>query len=76
MSQQPAVDQKTPFTLNWYAPQGVVTGVENVNAAAAEVLDVEYINAAGITAKQPWQGLNIVVTRYTDGRTTTAKVIK
>lgn len=72
----PAVDQKTPFTLNWYAPQGVVTGVENVNAAAAEVLDVEYINAAGITAKQPWQGLNIVVTRYTDGRTTTAKVIK
>ena len=37
---------------------------------------VEYHNLAGMSSDRPWQGLNIVVTRYSDGTTETSKVLK
>ena len=53
----------------------IITGVMNV-AGAREVAAVEYVNLAGQRSSRPWQGVNIVITRYTDGTATTAKVCK
>jgi hypothetical protein len=67
-----ATDAKSDFTLLWYSNQQVITGVDNVNAAGS-IDSVEYINAQGMRSSQPWSGLNIVVTRYSNGTATTAK---
>ncbi|MBR6284439.1 MAG: hypothetical protein IKR25_09125 [Muribaculaceae bacterium] len=40
------------------------------------VASVTYVNAAGQTSSQAFQGVNIVVTRYADGTISTAKVVK
>ncbi len=45
-------------------------------ATQAQVAGVEYVNIAGMRSSKPWNGINIVVTRYTDGTTTTTKVVK
>jgi hypothetical protein len=52
-----------------------LTAVEEVNADKT-VASVAYYNLAGQQSQQPMDGMNIVVTTYTDGSTTTAKVIK
>ena len=55
--------------------KGTVTGVTGVNAAKA-VKSVSYYNLAGQTSAQPFEGVNIVRTTYTDGTTSVAKVMK
>ena len=45
-------------------------------ATQAQVAGIEYVNVAGMRSSKPWNGINIVVTRYTDGTTTTTKVVK
>jgi hypothetical protein len=40
------------------------------------VAGVRYINVAGMESNEPFDGMNIVVTTYTDGTTTTAKVLR
>ena len=40
------------------------------------VSSVTYVNSLGMTSNQPFEGMNIIVTRYTDGSTVTTKVIK
>lgn len=52
-----------------------VTGVNGVNAGKT-VASVKYYNVAGQAADKAFQGVNIVVTTYTDGTTQTVKVIK
>lgn len=52
----------------------IATGVNDLNAKA--VSSVRYINVAGMESTTPFQGVNLVVTTYTDGTTSTAKVIK
>ncbi len=42
----------------------------------AEVVGVTYVNAQGMKSDKPFDGLNIIVTRYSDGTTSTTKVIK
>jgi hypothetical protein len=37
---------------------------------------VKYVNIAGIESAVPFDGLNLVVTTYTDGTKAAAKVIK
>ncbi len=51
------------------------TAVEEVNANKT-VANVAYYNLSGQQSAQPVSGVNIVVTTYSDGSTTTAKVIK
>ena len=51
------------------------SAVEEVNAGKT-VASVNYYNLAGQMSAQPVDGVNIVVTTYTDGTRTTAKVIK
>ena len=51
------------------------TAVDEVNVKKA-IASVAYYNLAGQQSAQPIDGVNIVVTTYTDGTRTTAKVIK
>lgn len=57
------LDNKIPVGIN---------GVE----VKRDVVSVKYYNLAGIESDQPFDGVNIVVTRYTDGSTSTTKVMK
>lgn len=51
------------------------TGVNSVNANKA-IAGVQYINAAGQVSNVPFEGLNIVVTKYQDGTQNVVKVVK
>lgn len=51
------------------------TAVKNVTTAKA-VKSVRYYNVAGMESAEPFNGVNIVVTNYTDGTKSTTKVIK
>ena len=51
------------------------SGIDQITSPK-EVAAVRYINIAGQESETPFEGLNIVVTTYTDGTSTTAKVIK
>lgn len=53
----------------------ITTAVDELQSGKA-VDGVRYVNVAGQVAATPWQGVNIVVTRYTDGSTRTTKVVK
>ena len=51
------------------------TGVNDVNAGK-QVAGVKYVNLAGVVSDKPFEGVNIVVTRYTDGTQSTMKILK
>ena len=51
------------------------TAVENIGADK-QVAGVQYVNLSGMTSDKPFDGMNVVVTTFTDGTTSTAKVIK
>ncbi len=53
----------------------VVTGVSTVDQAKT-VRSVVYYNLQGMASPTPHAGLNVVVTRYTDGSTQVAKVMR
>ena len=59
-----------------WVENGVITGVDGITTASATVTAVEYYNLSGRRGVRPWQGVNLVVTRYSDGTTTTAKVVR
>jgi hypothetical protein len=70
-------DNLFPFEVSWKAtisddPIQVVTGVESVRSNS-EVMGVTYYNVTGLSSDRPFEGVNIVVTRYSDGSTSTAK---
>ena len=69
------------YALNLVSYQGegnlVITAVEDVtDVVSREVADVKYVNMAGMVSNRPFDGVNIVVTRYTDGSTSTMKILK
>ncbi|MBQ6647791.1 MAG: choice-of-anchor D domain-containing protein [Muribaculaceae bacterium] len=41
-----------------------------------DVKSVKYVNVAGMVSDRPFQGVNIVVTEFTDGSSTTTKVVR
>ena len=53
----------------------VATGVNDVNSAK-EVKGVSYFNMMGVESAQPFDGVNIIVTTYTDGTQSAAKVLR
>lgn len=72
-------DGNTAYTAYplWISQQGhkdgnIITGVTTITAATQPVA-VEYYNLMGHRSKQPFPGINIVVTRYPDGTTITTK---
>lgn len=53
----------------------VSTGENDVNSAK-EVKGVSYFNMMGVESAQPFDGVNIMVTTYTDGTSSAAKVLR
>ena len=53
----------------------VVTAVKDINTNKA-VAGVKYYNLAGVESNVPFDGVNVVVTTYTDGTKAASKVIK
>ena len=72
---QTASDVIRTQPLDLQAGSGLPTAINGV-INNAQVIGVEYVNIAGMRSSKPWQGVNIVVTRYSDGTTTTTKVVK
>ena len=54
----------------------VPTAINTIFDTNREVVGVKYYNVAGIESSTPFDGVNIVVTRYSDGSTTTTKILK
>lgn len=52
-----------------------VTAIDAINGGKA-VASVRYISVAGVKSDKAFDGVNIVVTTYTDGTQTVAKVVK
>ncbi len=61
-------DEITPAT-------SIPTAISTI-AGSAQVESVRYINVAGMESDKPFAGMNIVVTRYSNGTTTITKMIK
>lgn len=53
----------------------IITAVNDVNTTKT-VKQVRYYNLAGVESSEPFDGVNVVVTTYTDGTRTAAKVLK
>ncbi len=62
------------YPLNLDADK-VATGVNDVNSTK-EVKGVSYFNMMGVESAQPFDGVNIMVTTYTDGTSSAAKVLR
>ena len=52
----------------------ISTAVNDITAKT--VAGVKYVNLAGAESNKPFDGVNIMVTTYTDGTKSAAKVIK
>lgn len=68
----PSIIEAWPIDLT---ENSYITAITTVDTEA-QVVGVEYVNLAGMRSGKPWQGVNIVVTRYSDGTRTTTKVVK
>ena len=65
----------TPAATKYAFTIPASTGVAD-NVAGKVVAGVKYYNVAGVEASKPFSGVNVVVTNYTDGTKTVAKVVK
>ena len=54
---------------------GNVTAVKDLTGEKV-VVSVRYYNIMGMESEKPFDGVNIIVTRYSDGTTSTIKVLK
>ena len=67
-----------PLDLTSEGAQNPPTGIREIlDVTGSKVVEsVRYFNVMGMESKEPFEGINIVVTRYTDGSFSTAKVLK
>ena len=61
------------YSISVVFSRDVVTGVESVTSE--EIESIVFYNTLGVASSEPHHGLNIIVTRYRDGRTTTERRI-
>ncbi len=59
-----------------HAQSGSIVTAVNELSIDRQVVDVKYVNVQGMQSDRPFDGLNIVVTRYSDGSTTATKVVR
>ena len=66
-----------PLTIDRITQEqnGVITGVQQLSGDR-QVMHVDYYNVSGMRSEGPWQGVNIVVTRYSDGTTSAVKMLR
>ena len=62
-----------PTDLNPQEP--IITAINGV-VVNGNVKSVKYVNVAGMVSDVPFQGVNIVVTEYSDGSRSTSKMLK
>lgn len=67
--------KKNDIEVEIFLNKGTATAVADV-AASKQVAGVDYYNMQGQRSTSAHEGVNVVVTRYTDGTKTTAKVVK
>ena len=72
---QTASDVIRTQPLDLKASSPLPTAINGV-ISNAQPVSVEYVNIAGMRSSTPWQGLNIMVVRYSDGTTAATKFIK
>ncbi len=63
------------FSHTWQLKLDVTSGIDD-NLAQKPIVSRTYYNVAGQQSQVPFPGINIVVTRYSDGTTTSRKVVK
>ena len=63
------------YPLDLPSGDGGYTGVKNV-AVDRAVVSVRYYNIMGLESKKPFEGINIVVTTYSDGTRLTKKILR
>ena len=51
------------------------TAITSLAADGDEIESVTYVNMSGVQSKEPWDGVNIVVTRYRSGAVKSSKVL-
>ena len=56
--------------------EGVTTGLNTISSVAGAPVGVTYYNLTGVGSTRPHAGMNIVVTRYSDGTTRVAKELR
>lgn len=73
--EQQSSNNITVWPIDLQATSNVITTVNDVNANKT-VSNVKYYNITGMESDKPFSGVNIVVTRYTDGSFSTSKVLR
>lgn len=63
------------ITISDELTNDIPTSINGVDAYR-QVVSEKYYNPAGVESDTPFKGMNIVVTRYSDGSTSTVKVLK
>jgi hypothetical protein len=63
------------FCMDKFQVKRISTSLNSVDADKS-VAGVRYVNLAGMTSDKPFDGVNVVVTTYSDGTISTAKVVK
>lgn len=61
-------------TTQWVLEPAETTGINKVDTKS--VSKVTYVNLMGVESETPFDGVNIVVTRYNDGSMNTGKVVR
>ena len=61
--------------FNEHLPVGMTASINDIDADNKKVVKVEYLNLAGMHNSQPWDGVNLKVTTYDDGSTSTSKIV-
>ena len=78
----PDYDNTFPIEFEWEIslsdePDNIITDIDKLNIDPdKEVAKISYVNLLGVESDRPFEGVNIVVTRYTDGTVTTTKILK
>lgn len=74
-------DDDAPEVPSYYAVENnddpdITTSLTSVYVVGKMVQSVTYVNAQGLKSDKPFDGINIVITRYTDGSVSTAKIVR
>ena len=65
------------YPLDLYDPNKNYTAVREIRPQdSIEIVDIGYYNVMGQESKTPFDGINIIVTRYADGSSSVLKALR
>ena len=71
----PLSTSREAYAISYAATGGITTSIQVVNRDV-DVVSVDYYNLLGVRSDAPFEGINIVVTRYSDGSTSAFKILR